>query len=506
MPAGEVLPAVPPPSPTPGSPPRPPGCPHDDEPPAPPEGTVWLSQKPLECSWPAPPPTPLPPPAPVNPLLPSVPFAPAPGSTVTVSSVIILLPLVTSTAIELAPAPVASALFTVTWWRPVATVMPSNVTVPLAGPEIVVAAVVVACQLLSSPPNTSTPGFIATVSSYSPVCTYTSTAGVRSAAFAMPALIVLTGSARVPFAVPAPVGATNTASHGRPPHVSSLSWVAAGASAPPSTVPSPPLPCAHATRATSPSRTSLIAVIVAEGGSPATGFTSRPARCVDRGRFPAHALQIHGLGAVGDEPAQVIPHLGIRDRNACAGPAHCYSDEKPLAVGVIDRIDGQIQARRVEPVGARADRPVQRGRHDVDQRRQREPIEVSAGIPLRNAVAQPPRVARRAGLEVGGPERISVGEPALELVIEAKPRVRVVGRTVVDRPRIGERLDLRERHADHVGSLAIARERRDELEPRIAVLLLRVPQHHADLGGGMAAAYHVNIRDERAGMERRGED
>ena len=137
-------------------------------------------------------------------------------------------------------------------------------------------------------------------------------------------------------------------------------------------------------------------------------------------------------------------------------------------VGVVDGVDRQIEARRVEPIRPRGRSPgaarsascrsAAAARGDRGGPRRRAAVRDSEAT-ARSAPARPRRPV--------DPERSPVGDPALELVIEAEPRVRVVRRR--RRRRAARRRATRtggNAHAEHVGSLAIAHERRDQLELR----------------------------------------
>jgi hypothetical protein len=102
------------------------------------------------------------------------------------------------------------------------------------------------------------------------------------------------------------------------------------------------------------------------------------------------------------------------------------------------------------------------GRHRVDQWWQCEAIETALRIALRCAIAKPARVSSGACLVLGSPEPRTIRDAALELLIDAKPPVRVVRQTIIDGRGVSDALHPR-RHRDgaHVGALALAHERRE---------------------------------------------
>ena len=147
---------------------------------------------------------------------------------------------------------------------------------------------------------------------------------------------------------------------------------------------------------------------------------------------------------------------------------------------------------------------MERGRHRVDERRQREAVEAPGGVALRRAVAEPARVAGGAGVERVGPEARPVGDAAVELRVEAKPRVRVLRSGVERVGRVGERAHGRRQRRADVGAVAIAHPRADELHAG-GVLADIIAQRDADLRRALAAPDDVDVGGRGAGIERRRE-
>src|SRR5262249_54338246 len=96
-----------------------------------------------------------------------------------------------------------------------------------------------------------------------------------------------------------------------------------------------------------------------------------------------------------------------------------------------------------------------------------QPLRVAPRPPL----PEPSRAARGRCRNRGAPERPPIREPALELMEDPEPHVRIPRRVIDRRLRVRERPPPRRwRHADHIRTLAIAAERGGQLESGVARL------------------------------------